>query len=52
MTPTNKGNYVFCDNCLYKKEYSKEKYPCYYSHKAIRGDVKFERDFKVCLKCV
>lgn len=53
MTSTNKGNYLFCSACKYyiSKPFdaSSVKYPCYYSHKAVRGDVKCERDFKVCL---
>jgi len=54
MTPTNKGNYEFCHDCKYhiKEPFdaSSKKFPCYYSHFAIRGNVKFERDFKICLK--
>lgn len=54
MTPTNKGNYTFCDSCKFKIvkyfDASSEKYPCYYSHYAVRGDVKYEKDFKECLK--
>jgi hypothetical protein len=53
MTPTNKGNYSFCKDCKYhiKKAFdiSSEKYPCYYSHRKVRGDIKYERDFKECL---
>jgi hypothetical protein len=53
MTPTNKGNYSFCSDCIYHIsvpfDASSIKYPCYYSHKAVRGDVKYEQDFKVCL---
>jgi hypothetical protein len=54
MTPTNKGNYTFCNDCKYhiKKTFdaSSIKYPCYYSHSAVRGEVKFEKDFTTCLK--
>lgn len=53
MTPTNKGNYLFCEDCKHKilKPFDKssEKYPCYYSHRAVRGDIKYEKDFQVCL---
>jgi hypothetical protein len=53
MTTTNKGNYTFCTNCKYRIitpfDVSSEKYPCYYSHRAVRGDVRYERDFKQCL---
>jgi hypothetical protein len=51
MTPTNKGNYPFCHDCKFKiKDASSTKYPCYHSHNAVRGGVKYERDFKECLK--
>ena len=53
MTSTNKGNYKQCEDCEYKIlkafDASSEKYPCYYSHGAVRGDVKYERDFSKCL---
>ena len=53
MTPTNKGNYEFCSTCKYHIDkpfdVSSLKYPCYYSHSTVRGDVKYERDFKECL---
>lgn len=53
MTPTNKGNYIFCKDCKYhiEKPFDKSSkvYPCYYSHSAVRGDVKRERDFEKCL---
>jgi hypothetical protein len=54
MSSTDKGNYEFCHDCKYHIKVpfdaSSIKYPCYYSHSAVRGDVKLERDFKVCLK--
>jgi len=53
MTPTNKGNYSFCIGCKYHIpkpfDASSEKYPCYYSHSEVRGEVKYEKDFKECL---
>ncbi len=54
MTSTNKGNYQECITCIFRIKYSEnivcsEKYPCYYSHKAVRGLVKYERDFTKCL---
>lgn len=53
MTPTNKGNYEFCDDCIHQiKEpfdESSRRYPCYYSHSKVRGEVEYERDFKICL---
>lgn len=51
MTPTNKGRYIQCEDCIYKTEEDK-KYPCKYSHKEIRkaANVKYERDFKICGK--
>lgn len=47
-TPTNKGNYLFCDNCVY--QLSEGKYPCAKSHSQVRrsGGVRYERDFKIC----
>ena len=48
MTPTNKGNYKFCETCKHKLNID-VKYPCTYSHKQVRGDVKYERDFTMCL---
>ena len=56
MAPTRKGLYSFCIDCKYKireLDYVSTaylRYPCEYSHKAIRGKVKYERDFKECLK--
>jgi len=54
MSSTDKGNYVFCHDCKFKIKVpfdaSSLKYPCYYSHNAVRGLVKYERDFKECLK--
>lgn len=54
MTATNKGNYPFCDSCRFKIlepfDGSSKRYPCYYSHRVVRGKVKYERDFKECLK--
>jgi hypothetical protein len=47
MSSTNKGNYKFCLNCKYKL--NKGKYPCSKSHRAVRGDIKYERDFTECL---
>ena len=47
MTPTNKGLYTFCINCKHRNK--KSKYPCKYSHRKVRGDIKYERDFKICL---
>lgn len=53
MSSTNKGNYSFCNGCKYHItkpfDISSERYPCMYSHKAVRGDVKYEKDFKICL---
>lgn len=50
MTPTNKGNYLFCVNCIYKIKDSLLKYPCIKSHKKVRSsdNVKYEREFKMC----
>jgi len=42
MTPTNKGLYKECNNCIYQIE--KEKYPCYFSHKKVREASGFERE--------
>ena len=54
MSVTNKGNYYFCIGCKFKIikpfDVSSEKYPCYYSHNVIRGDVKYEKQFTQCLK--
>ena len=49
MTPTNKGNYLECSDCIYLIE-SKEKYNCSYSHKEVRlaSGVKYERYFREC----
>lgn len=53
MTPTNKGNYPECTDCKYyipkPFDASSEKYPCYYSHSMVRGDIKTEREFRHCL---
>lgn len=47
MTTTNKGNYVFCDGCKYEIQKtfdaSSEKYPCYYSHNAVRNNIKDDK---------
>ena len=50
MTPTNKGNYLFCVNCIYMIRDSLLKYPCVKSHKQVRSsdNVKYEREFKMC----
>jgi len=47
-TPTNKGNYVFCNTCVY--QLSTGKYPCSKSHSQVRrsGNVRYERDFRMC----
>jgi|688.fasta_scaffold1136184_2 hypothetical protein len=54
MTPTNKGNYDFCHDCKFyiikPFDASSFKYPCYYSHDTVRGEVKYEKDFIDCLK--
>jgi len=53
VTPTNKGNYSFCIGCRYhipeQFDVSSAKYPCMWSHAAVRGLVKYERDFTKCL---
>lgn len=53
MTSTNKGNYEFCECCKYQIakpfDVSSEKYPCYYSHASVRGDIGRERELSVCL---
>ena len=49
MTSTNKGNYSFCYDCKHLLSNS-AKYPCSKSHKEVRGEIKYERDFTVCLK--
>lgn len=47
MTPTNKGNYTFCDGCkheIFKPfDVSSEKYPCYYSHNIIRNNIQDDK---------
>lgn len=50
MTPSRKGNYTFCDNCIHQIKSSNLKYPCTKSHKQVRGDIKYERDFVICLQ--
>ena len=49
MTPTRKGVYEQCQDCIHKTN-EPVKYPCSYSHKAVRraSGVHYERDFKVC----
>ena len=49
MSSTNKGNYIFCENCIHKLN-DNSKYPCSQSHRKVRdsGGVKYERDFKMC----
>ena len=48
MTPTRKGLYAQCQDCIHKT--TTGKYPCSYSHKAVRVTLgaQYERDFKVC----
>ncbi len=48
MTPSRKGLYSFCDDCKFKLN-DGSKYPCSKSHKQVRGDIKYERDFRICL---
>lgn len=48
MTPSRKGLYKFCEDCKHKLDINM-KYPCKYSHKQVRGLVKYERDFTKCL---
>ena len=48
MTPTSKGNYKQCDDCKHKTN-TGDRYPCTYSHSKVRGDIKYERDFRICL---
>lgn len=48
MTPSRKGLYRFCEDCKHKLD-TNMKYPCKYSHKQVRGLVKYERDFTKCL---
>lgn len=49
MTPTRKGLYTQCSNCLFKNK-MEEKYPCILSHKEIRRNSgsNLERNFKSC----
>lgn len=49
MTPTRKGLYYFCEDCIFKQE-NGTKYPCIKSHREVRksADVKYERDFTMC----
>ena len=49
MSSTNKGNYEFCKDCIYREDNSDKKYPCSKSHRAVRGEIKYERDFHICL---
>lgn len=46
MTPTNKGNYIFCVDCRHLLEEKNQKYP----YKRVRGEIKYERDYKRCLE--
>lgn len=49
MSSTNKGNYTFCNDCLFKLN-NNSRFPCSKSHRAVRrsGGVKYERDFYTC----
>lgn len=50
MTPTRKGLYLFCNDCIFKIHNNDLKYPCLKSHKEVRksDNVILERDFKIC----
>jgi len=52
MTPSKKGNYTQCLFCKFKLNDENLKYPCTFSHRVIRksGNVKYERDFRICGK--
>lgn len=49
MTPTRKGLYYFCEDCIFKQD-NKSKYPCTKSHREVRrsAGVKYEREFTMC----
>ena len=49
MTPTNKGNYGQCNDCIYQLSDDSD-FPCSHSHKKVRtaSGVKLERNFQTC----
>jgi len=49
MTPTKKGLYEQCENCIHKVT-STAKYPCAFSHSMIRknSNSNLEREFHTC----
>lgn len=47
MTSSRKGLYDICAGCKFKIQ--EGKYPCSKSHRQVRGRVKYERDFDICL---
>ena len=49
MTPTKKGLYKQCLDCIHKIN-TEDKYPCTYSHRQVRknSNSKLEREFTTC----